>query len=620
MANPTIVKLIIFLLLPAVIYSQNSTLENETLINLLSDDISNRAGIYTNLYDVAFVNSSTGFLVSDRGLYYKTIDGGLNWSKHNLPIKIKLNSISINNEIIHIVSDSGYYFRKHLNDSTWNYFKVDESLTVNLTKVEFVNTNHGIISSSSGKYFISSNSGFNWSIHTNITGNYNFQILDSLTIFAAGSDFRISTNKGQNWSNKFIASSEMINSISFVNRNLGFLCGENDRVYKTTNGGDNWLIYTIDNQTTQPKSLIKIKFINEVFGVCLGKGGRIYFTFNSGLTWKRYNNINDEYLVNFAIPDKRRFITIGMNGIIRYSNNIFSSAPIYSISGKVKYSNDSLNVSDGYVIAFHYDYVSKVTTVIDSTGINFDGSYILNNLRIDTCRIVAYPNSKIKNDFIPTYYPSTLFWSVAERIFPEANMTDVNVMVFRDENSVGPSSISGIVYTNLLSNPIENVRIIAKRGNSHLKFSYSGSGGEYSLIDIPAGNYRIYFDKIGFKNDSMTVNLFDNQHLVGINFNMNNVASDVENILIPVEYKLYQNYPNPFNPITNIKFDVYKSSNIVLSIYDISGKIVDKLIEKNLPAGTYNVEWNASGYSSGVYFYKLNIDNFTDVKKMILIK
>jgi len=53
---------------------------------------------------------------------------------------------------------------------------------------------------------------------------------------------------------------------------------------------------------------------------------------------------------------------------------------------------------------------------------------------------------------------------------------------------------------------------------------------------------------------------------------------------------------------------------------NISGKLIEKLVEKNLPAGTYNIEWNASGYSSGVYFYKLNIDNFTDIKKMILIK
>gem|GEM_PF-6644759 len=284
-------------------------------------------------------------------------------------------------------------------------------------------------------------------------------------------------------------------------------------------------------------------------------------------------------MTNFNIIDKRNFITFGNNGVIKNSNNIFSSSPIYSISGKVKYSNDSQNVSYGYVLAFHYDYVSKLITVIDSTGINFDGSYILNNLRIDTCRIVAYPNSQIKNDFIPTYYPSTLLWSSAERIYPVSNLTDVDILTFRDESNVGASSISGIVYTNLLSNPLFNVRVIAKRGNSHIKFSYSGEQGEYTLMDIPSGNYKIYFDKIGYKNDSITVNLFDNQHLVGINFNMNNTASDVENITIPIEYKLYQNYPNPFNPKTNIKFDLYKNSNIVLSIYDISGKLIEKLVE-----------------------------------------
>lgn len=89
---------------------------------------------------------------------------------------------------------------------------------------------------------------------------------------------------------------------------------------------------------------------------------------------------------------------------------------------------------------------------------------------------------------------------------------------------------------------------------------------------------------------------------------------------IPSEFKLAQNYPNPFNPVTNIQFDVPKTGNIKLTIYDVSGKEVETLINEIMEAGRYNTDFNASKLSSGVYFYRIEAEGFTDVKKMILIK
>jgi len=81
-----------------------------------------------------------------------------------------------------------------------------------------------------------------------------------------------------------------------------------------------------------------------------------------------------------------------------------------------------------------------------------------------------------------------------------------------------------------------------------------------------------------------------------------------------------QNYPNPFNPTTKIKFDIRKASNTKLTIYNILGKEIATLVNEKLSAGSYEVDWNGSGYPSGVYFYKLTTDGFYDVKKMVLIK
>lgn len=88
----------------------------------------------------------------------------------------------------------------------------------------------------------------------------------------------------------------------------------------------------------------------------------------------------------------------------------------------------------------------------------------------------------------------------------------------------------------------------------------------------------------------------------------------------PKQFALYQNYPNPFNPATKIRFDIPNTSEITLKVYDISGREVLNITTAKLNAGSYSYLWDAKGYSSGIYFYRLTGNDFTDVKKMILIK
>ena len=108
----------------------------------------------------------------------------------------------------------------------------------------------------------------------------------------------------------------------------------------------------------------------------------------------------------------------------------------------------------------------------------------------------------------------------------------------------------------------------------------------------------------------------------GESFQKKSMKSNNENekILIPNEYVLYQNYPNPFNASTNIKFQIPKSENVNLTVYDILGREIKILINKNMDAGYYRVTWNTNYLSSGIYFYKLKAGNFIEVKRMLLLK
>ncbi|MDQ3021222.1 MAG: T9SS type A sorting domain-containing protein [Bacteroidota bacterium] len=89
---------------------------------------------------------------------------------------------------------------------------------------------------------------------------------------------------------------------------------------------------------------------------------------------------------------------------------------------------------------------------------------------------------------------------------------------------------------------------------------------------------------------------------------------------IPDGFKLYQNYPNPFNPTTNIKYQIVNSNYVELKIYNVLGKQVITLVNQKQNAGTYTVDWNSTGFPSGVYFYTIKAEEFQQTKRMILLK
>ena len=94
----------------------------------------------------------------------------------------------------------------------------------------------------------------------------------------------------------------------------------------------------------------------------------------------------------------------------------------------------------------------------------------------------------------------------------------------------------------------------------------------------------------------------------------------VEDSDVPQEFSLSQNYPNPFNPVTTINFSIPSPGRVTLKIYNILGHHVETLFNNRLLAGTHAIQWNASTYAGGVYFYRLQINEFIETKKLLLLK
>lgn len=105
----------------------------------------------------------------------------------------------------------------------------------------------------------------------------------------------------------------------------------------------------------------------------------------------------------------------------------------------------------------------------------------------------------------------------------------------------------------------------------------------------------------------------------GISKLLTNVAEN-EMDIIPKEMRLYQNYPNPFNPSTKIKFGIPRVSKVSLAVYNILGEVVSEIFNKELNPGYYEIEYNNSHLSSGIYFYTIKSERFVETKKMIMLK
>jgi hypothetical protein len=159
-----------------------------------------------------------------------------------------------------------------------------------------------------------------------------------------------------------------------------------------------------------------------------------------------------------------------------------------------------------------------------------------------------------------------------------------------------------------------------RTGDSFNKIYKSTNNGT-SWNEITNSNYRLP------NTTSLTINPYNTNQLWigttgngtfifdGLTIGIQPVSSE-----IPASYNLGQNYPNPFNPVTAINFAISKPGLVTLKVFDLLGKEVSTLVDEDLKAGNYKIDFNASGFSSGIYFYSLQSGDFIETKKLVLIK
>lgn len=201
----------------------------------------------------------------------------------------------------------------------------------------------------------------------------------------------------------------------------------------------------------------------------------------------------------------------------------------------------------------------------------------------------------------------------------------------RIETSYNSSSVVPFVWTSSGSHPSLRYKVkIRKVGNSTDYSFVSDNGGadtvlsfRNSMLDSLAMTLGTTGDSVRCTWRSWTYNGYDSTQSANtflLTLVRTNVGINVISSIVPEVFNLENNYPNPFNPATNIKFDVAKSQNVKITVFDMIGREVEELVNENLQPGKYQVTFNAANHPSGIYYYKMQTSDFVMTKKMVLLK
>ena len=177
---------------------------------------------------------------------------------------------------------------------------------------------------------------------------------------------------------------------------------------------------------------------------------------------------------------------------------------------------------------------------------------------------------------------------------PNHRITDFNL------DNLGNIYIAGRIRNKFSSS------IISREGYLVSSSEYK-NGIASSVAVVLEGNFFV----AGNTGESVYTTIKYSGSVIGLDPTGNNA---------PQTYSLSNNYPNPFNPVTTLNYSLPRSGDVSLIIYNILGEEVIRLVDGFQQAGEYNAIWNASNIASGIYFYRLQAGDFTETKKMVLLK
>ncbi len=530
----------------------------------------------STLASVSFVDTLTGWVVGydTAGLILKTTDGGATWQRSSVfdPL-VAVHFVS--SSIGWTVTPDGFVMKSTDGGATWRHQTVPDS-TVFYTSVFFLNADTG------------------W-----VGGQIPATLLKT-------------TDGGTTWASETsgIDPQESINGLFFLNHTTGWLVGFDQPssvgigvIEKSTDGGKSWI-----NQTSgTDQYLLSISFADSNTGWAVGGSGTIIKTTDGGTTWGNdVSNVSGELDQIEVIPTEAAWI-VGASGTILM--NDFRPPGFQDTFFFVDNGWNMISVP----LSTPSNLKSEIFPTIVGTAFGYNGGYIVAD----------------------TLVPGNSYWihtSQAETVLVGGTPIDsLTYSLSSGWNFVG-GIYNSIPVGNIIQSPPNSIREI---------FYYSG---QYFVADSIIRNKGYWMQSSAPCQITLKSNIgpeVPKEMLTDVSRLRSDeppppapgqdLISARRRERVPSTYSLGSNYPNPFNPTTRINFDLPEKSLIHMSVFNILGQEVSRLIDGTMDAGYQSVEWNSTtrgglSVGSGIYFYRIDAvslasgKHFQSVKKMILLK
>jgi photosystem II stability/assembly factor-like uncharacterized protein len=425
------------------------------------------------------------------------------------------------------------------------------------------------------------------------------------------------------WYQQNSGTTKNLNAVKFTDANNGIAVGNNGTIIRTTDGGGEWV--TQISGTTN--DLYEVFSANTDTSYAVGKSGTILKTVDGGILWTQQQSGTDKslsglYFVDanngwignkgMAYPDSINIILHTTDGGTNWNQQTYISHYGAGLSS-VCFLDENIGYAGG-----PYGLVFKTT----DGGVNWE----LKQQELKNKIISEVYFIDANEGWVVEYAPAALLPKVNSKLSFGLS-SEEQILHTIDGGNTWTSQMDsldaalfGVIFINknigfavgITPHPVQ-----ATQTFSGLILNTTNGGINWSsqIIDTIQSLNSVYF--IDVNNGWVVGDKGAILHTTngGVTF-----IEEEKTNAVPNEFLLSQNFPNPFNPNTTIKYSIPNASKVTIKIFDVLGKEIETLVDEEKPIGTYELKWNATKLSSGVYFYQLKAGDFIQTKKMILLK
>jgi photosystem II stability/assembly factor-like uncharacterized protein len=368
--------------------------------------------------------------------------------------------------------------------------------------------------------------------------------------------------------------------VKFTSTANGFITGEQGRFMKTVNGGANWTGIDMGTNLTTYKM-----YINGSTIITSAEFGQIFKSVNGGTNWTRISTSTTQPLYALYFSSVTEGWAVGGGGVV-----------LHTVNGGTNWTS---TVVDANCTFKSIDGFSNTEILISGTGgkvyktTNGGTNWVLKSIGTanDINVIKKYGTTSMglagKSGTIMYSTNKGDTWAAINNYTYE--YTDI---FYIDDTHIYVCGADGRIYYT------------QNRGTN---WFYQYTADEHALNGI-------YF------TDATHGFSVGNGGTILRTTTAGTISVGNTSLTLPLEYKVYQNYPNPFNPVTKITYDIMKSGNVKLIVFDVLGREISTLVNQQQTAGSYSVEFNGVNLSTGIYFYRLEVNGYVEVKKMMFMK